>query len=124
MSALVGITLAAIIMIVLIYPFIKARKSAPRNVDPVERVASADTLRHLLYREPLTLRHEYEAGNISIEEYESQLNELRHEAAILMRQRAENRTRLLEAELALEKEVQRVRGLRSQGEVQGDDGDA
>ena len=110
-------------MIVLIYPFIKARKSSARNIEPVERVASADTLRHLLYREPLTLRHEYEAGNISIEDYESQLNELRYEAAILMRQRAENRTRMLEAELALEKEVQRVRDLRSQDEARGGDDD-
>ncbi len=117
MAALVGLVLAAVILAVLVYPFARRRKATVAGVEPIDRVASPDTLRHLLYREPVTLRNEYEAGNISIEEYEDQIGELRVEAARLMRQRAEHRTRLLEAELELEKEVQRVRGLRVDGET-------
>ena len=120
MSALIGIALAAVILIVLIYPFVSKRRQEPGKVEAIERVASADTLRHLLYREPVTLRNEYESGNISIEEYEDQIGELRVEAARLMRERSERRTRLLEAELALETEVRRVRNLRTKGESQGD----
>ena len=116
-AALVGLVLAAVILAVLVYPFVRRWKATVEGVEPIDRVASADTLRHLLYREPVTLRNEYEAGNISIEEYEEQIGELRVEAARLMRQRAEHRTRLLEAELELEKEVQRVRGLRVDGET-------
>ena len=109
MAAIVGIILAAVIVIVLVYPFLGRRRLASTDVDPVERVASADALRHLLYREPVTLRNEFESGNVTAEEYEEQLAELRVRAAVLMRDRSEHRTRLLEAELALEREVQRVR---------------
>ena len=115
-----GIILAAVILTVLIFPFVKRRRPETPGVEPIDRVASADTLRHLLYREPVTLRNEFEAGNISIEEYEDQLGELRSEAAILMRRRAEQRSRLLEAELALELEVQRVRKLRTDGDSNED----
>ena len=117
MAAIVGIVLAAVILTVLIYPFAKKRKTESEGFEPIDRVASADTLRHLLYREPVTLRNEFEAGNISMEEYESQLGELRLDAAKLMRQRTEQRTRLLEAELELEMEVQRIRKLRSDSDL-------
>ena len=120
MSALIGIALAAVILIVLIYPFVSRRRNERDAGERIERVASADTLRHLLYREPVTLRNEFEAGNISIEEYEDQIGELRLEAARMMRERSEQRTRLLEAELALETEVRRVRNLRSKDESQDD----
>ncbi len=116
LASLVAIVLAVLILAVLVYPFTKRRKVTEASVEPIEQVASADTLRHLLYREPVTLRNEYEAGNISIQEYEAQIGELRIEAARLMRQRAEHRTQLLEAELELEREVQRLRKLRSDGE--------
>ena len=68
MAAIVGIILAATIVIALVYPFIKGRRAAAPATDPVDRVASADTLRHLLYREPVTLRNEFESGNISARE--------------------------------------------------------
>ncbi len=116
-SALIGIALAAAILIVLMYPFVKRIRQDPTGIDEVDRVASAETLRHLLYREPVTLRNEFESGNITIEEYEDQVGELRVEAARLMRERSEHRQRLLEAELALETEVQRVRNLRAHDEV-------
>ena len=112
MAAIVGIILAATIVIVLVYPFIKGRRAAAPATDPVDRVASADTLRHLLYREPVTLRNEFESGNISAREYEEQLGELRVRAAGLMQQRAERRSQLLTAELELEREVQRIRRAR------------
>ncbi len=120
MSALVGIALAAVILIVLIFPFIKRNKQELTGIDRANRVASAETLRHLLYREPVTLRNEFESGNISLEEYEDQIGELRLEAARLMRERSEHRQRLLEAELALETEVQRIRNLRTDREVRDD----
>ena len=120
MSALVGIALAAVILIVLIFPFVKRNRQNPTGIDQVDRVASAETLRHLLYREPVTLRTEFESGNISIEEYEDQIGELRLEAARLLRERSQHRQRLLEAELALESEVQRVRNLRANDEVRDD----
>ena len=120
MAAIVGIILAAIIVIVLVYPFLGRRVLVSVDVDPVERVASADALRHLLYREPVTLRNEFEAGNVTAEEYEEQLGELRVRAARLMRDRAEHRTRLLEVELALEREVQRVREARQGNDSDGD----
>ena len=119
-SAFIGISLAAVILIVLIFPFVKRSRQAPPGIDQVDRVASAETLRHLLYREPVTLRNEFESGNISIEEYEDQIGELRLEAARLMRERSEHRQRLLEAELALESEVRRVRNLRANDEVRDD----
>ena len=116
-SALIGMALAAVILIVLIYPFVKRNRQDPTETDQVDKVASAETLRHLLYREPVTLRNEFESGNITIEEYEDQIGELRLEAARLLRERSEQRQRLLEAELALETEVQRVRNLRAHDEV-------
>ena len=123
MAAIVGILLAAIIVAVLVYPFVKRRSIASGNAQIVDRVASADTLRHLLYREPVTLRNEYEAGNITAQEYEEQLEELKLVAARLMRQRAELRSRMIEAELAIEIEVQRIRQLRISDEVEGGDAD-
>ena len=122
MASIVGILLAAVIVAVLVYPFVKRRSIASGNAQIVDRVASADTLRHLLYREPVTLRNEYEAGNITAQEYEEQLEELKLVAARLMRQRAELRSRMIEAELAIEIEVQRIRQLRISDEVE--DGDA
>ena len=118
MSALVGILLAVVILVVLIYPFVARRRYKPAPGETIARVASSDTLRHLLYREPVTLRNEYEAGNISLDEYEDQIGELRLEAARMMRERSEHRARLLAAEIDLEMEVQRVRRLRSQGDPQ------
>lgn len=124
MAAIVGIILAAIIVIVLAYPFFGRRRVSADGPDRVDRVASADALRHLLYREPVTLRNEYESGNMSVEEYEEQLGELRVRAARLMRDRSEHRTRMLEAELALEREVQRVRRSQVAGaDRDGEDGD-
>ncbi len=120
MSALIGIALAAVILIVLIFPFVRRNRQDPTGIDRVDRVASAETLRHLLYGEPVTLRNEFEAGNITLEEYEEQIDELRLEAARLLRERSEHRQHLLEAELALESEVQRVRNLRANDEVQDD----
>ncbi len=123
LAAIVGILLGVIIVIVLVYPFVGRRRAGSNSVDPVERVASADALRHLLYREPVTLRNEFESGNITDDEYEEQLTELRERAARLMRDRAERRTQLLEAELALEREVQRVRQTRVAGDVRDDEGE-
>ena len=109
MAAIVGILLATVIVAVLLHPFVKRRSDVSGDTDAVDRVASADTLRHLLYREPVTLRNEYESGNITSDEYEEQLEELKLEAARLMRQRAEYRSRMIEAEFAIELEIQRVR---------------
>lgn len=120
MSAIIGITLALVILVVLIYPFVTRRRQNPELPQPVERVASADTVRHLLYREPVTLRNEFESGNISIEEYEDQIGELRLEAARLLRRRSEHRNRLLEAELELETEVRRIRNLRADADSPDD----
>ena len=120
MSALIGIALAAVILIVLIFPFVKRNRPEPTGIDQVDKVASAETLRHLLYAEPVTLRNEFESGNITLEEYEEQIDELRLKAARLLRERSEHRQRLLEAELALESEVRRVRNLRVNDEVQDD----
>ena len=121
MEAIVAILLAAIIVAVLAYPFIKRRSNDPGNVQTVDRVASADALRHLLYREPVTLRNEYDSGNITAEEYEEQLEELKLEAARLMRHRAEHRSRIIEAELAIELEVQRIRRRRDTDDAEGAD---
>ena len=121
MAAIVGILLAAVIVAVLVYPLVKRRSNAWGNTDVVDRVASADTLRHLLYREPVTLRNEYESGNITADEYEEQLEELKLEAARLMRHRAEHRSQLIEAELAIELEVQRIRRRRGADEGESSD---
>lgn len=121
MAAIVGTLLAAVIVAVLLYPFVKRRSNTSGNTDAVDRVAPADTLRHLLYREPVTLRNEYESGNITAYEYEEQLEELKLEAARLMRQRAEHRSRMIEAEIAIELEVQRIRRGRGADEAEGDD---
>ncbi len=123
MASIVGILLAAVIVAVLVYPFVKRRSIASGNAQIVDRVASADTLRHLLYREPVTLRNEYEAGNITAQEYEEQLEELKLVAARLMRQRAGLRSRMIEAELSIELEVQRIRQLRTSDEMEGGDAD-
>ena len=119
MAAIVGILLATVIVAVLVYPFIKRRSNTSANARAVDSVVSVDTLRHLLYREPVTLRNEYEAGNITAQEYEEQLEELKLEAARLMRQRAEHRSRMIEAELAIELEVQRIRRQRASDEAKG-----
>ena len=119
MAAIVGILLATVIVAVLVYPFVKRRSNTSGNARAVDSVVSVDTLRHLLYREPVTLRNEYEAGNITAQEYEEQLEELKFEAARLMRQRAEHRSRMIEAELAIELEVQRIRRRRASDEAEG-----
>ena len=118
MAAIVGILLAAVIVAVLVYPLVKRRSNTSGNAHVVDSLVSADTLRHMLYREPVTLRNEYESGNITAQEYEEQLEELKLEAAGLMRQRAEHRSRMIEAELAIELEVQRIRRQRSSSEVE------
>lgn len=123
MATIAVITLAVVIVAVLVYPFLKRRSGASVNADAVNRVVSADTLRHLLYREPVTLRNEYEAGNITSDEYEGQLKELKLEAARLMRQRAEHRSRRIEAELGIELEVQRLRQGREADEAESDNTD-
>ena len=119
MAAIVGILLATVIVAVLVYPFVKRRSNTSGHARAVDSVVSVDTLRHLLYREPVTLHNEYEAGNITAQEYEEQLEELKLEAARLMRQRAEHRSRMIEAELAIELEVQRIRRQRASDEVEG-----
>ena len=121
MAAIVGILLATVIVAVLLHPFVKRRSGVSGDTDAVDRVASADTLRHLLYREPVTLRNEYESGNITSDEYEEQLEELKLEAARLMRQRAEHRSRMIEAELAIELDVQRIRQNRGADEMESGD---
>ena len=121
MPAIVGIILATVIVVVLVYPFVRWRSDASDNTDAVDDVGSADTLRHLLYREPVTLRNEYESGNITSDEYEGQLEELKFEAARLMRQRSEHRSRMIEAELAIELEVQRIRRLRAEDDAESGD---
>ena len=119
-AAIVGILLATVIVAILVYPFVRRKSGASVNTDLVDRVASADTLRHLLYREPVTLRNEYESGNITSDEYEGQLEELKLEAARLMRHRAEHRSRMIEAELAIELEVQRLRRQRAEDDAESD----
>ena len=118
MATLVGITLAIVILAVVLYPLLKRRPANAQTSEQSSGLGSSDALRHLLYREPVTLRSEFEAGNISLEEYEMQLNELRLQAARMMRERSEHRTRLLDAEIQLELEVRRIREMRS-----GDDGE-
>ena len=66
------------------------------------------------------MRNEFESGNITEQEYEMQLEELRVRAAGLMQQRAERRNQLLAAELELEREVRRIRRARQASEAKGD----
>ncbi len=117
MATLVGIVLAAVILGVVLYPLVRRGNSNNQPSKYMDGLGSADTLRHLLYREPVTLRNEFEAGNISLEEYDTQLSELRLQAAHLMRERSEKRTRLLEAEIQLELEVRRIRQMRDNEEA-------
>jgi len=109
MPAIVSILIAVTVLAVLAYPFLKRGNRNESPGAPTERLRSADTLRHLLYREPVTLRNDYEAGNITADEYREQLNEVRLQAAELMRERDEKRYQMIEAELAIEREVQRIR---------------
>ncbi len=112
MIAIVGILMALIVIAVLAYPFLKRSRNSEAGLNETQSVASADTLRYLLYREPVTLRNEFEEGNITAEEYEEQLDEVRLQAAQLMRERDEHRYQMIEAELAIEQEVQRIRQAR------------
>ena len=113
LAPIVSIILAATIVIVLAYPFVRKHRDEFSNSPDRSQLESADTLRYLLYREPVTLRNEYESGNITLAEYEEQLGDLRERAANMMRERAEQRTALISAELELEREVQRIRETRA-----------
>ncbi len=103
--------LAAVVVFVIAFPFVKRRRS-DASINQTS-IGSADALRHLLYREPLTLRNEFESGNITAEEYQTQLEELRRTAAVMMRDRASSRRRMLGTELEIEREVRRIRAERT-----------
>ena len=106
MAALLGAILAAIVVVVLLYPLVRRPRTYHAAVPDVEE---SRTARHNVYREIANLRNDFESGHISESEYQQQLQPLRKAAALALRDEDEARTSEIATELNIETEVRQLR---------------
>ena len=106
MAALFGAILAAIVVIVLLYPLVRQPRTDHTAVPDAEE---SRTERQNIYREITNLRNDFESGHISDSEYQRQLQPLRKAAALALRDEDEARASEIAAELNIETEVQQLR---------------
>ena len=109
MAALLGIVLALIIVAVIVTPFLRGGNRANSPQPNAIRPQSDDVDLKRIYGEIRTIRSEFDAGNLTDAEFIEQLGELRVMAARALRDQDQRRVRDIEAELMIEREVQRAR---------------
>jgi uncharacterized protein involved in exopolysaccharide biosynthesis len=105
MGILLGTTLVLIALGVLVYPFISRRGYSLASDPSIERLRVA---RMRAYRRIADLEGDYQAGDLTVPDYEAQLRELRLVAARIMQQ--EEHLGAVESDVdALEREIQAAR---------------
>ena len=108
MAILISILLAVLIIAVLLYPFVKARR---RGRPPSVQNSSIElgSQRHTIYEEIKTLQLERDLDKVEEDDYQHSLQQLRLQAAAALRDEEQLRKKLLEVEQALEEEIQAAR---------------
>lgn len=106
MAALLGALLAAVVVIVLLYPLVRRPRSGTETPPDAHESRAA---RQRIYREIANLRNDYESGHISKSEYHRQFQPLREAAAMALRDEDDARANEIAAELNIEAEVERLR---------------
>ena len=105
MGTLLGTTLVLISMAVLVYPFLSGRGYTLAGDPSIERLRVA---RMRAYRQIADLEGDYQAGDLTESDYESQLSELRIAAAKIMQR--EEQLGAIESDVeALEREIEAAR---------------
>lgn len=106
MPAILGALLAVIVVAVLLQPlFMKQRNRQQTKRAPDELRAE----RRAIYREITNLRNDFESGHISRSELDRLTNQLRREAAVVLRDEDQSRAVAIASEIEIEAEVQRIR---------------
>ena len=106
MPAILGALLAVIVVAVLLQPlFMKQKKRSQTRRAPDELRAE----RRAIYREITNLRNDFESGHISRSEFDRLTNQLRREAAVVLRDEDQSRADAIASEIEIEAEVQRIR---------------
>ena len=105
MGTLLGTTLVLISLAVLVYPFISRRGYSLAGDPSIERLRVA---RMRVYRQIADLEGDYQAGDLTHEDHETQLNELKIAAARIMQR--EEQLGAVESDVeALEREIEAAR---------------
>lgn len=105
MGVLLGTTLVLIALGVLVYPFISRRAYTLAGDPSIERLRVA---RMRAYRQIADLEGDYQAGDLTVPDYEAQLRELRISAARIM-QREEQLSAIESDVEALERDIEAAR---------------
>ena len=108
MAVLIGALLAILVVVVLLYPFVKTRsrshtpsKSGDPDYNPTQSPLSS---REMVYEDIRTLQLEHELGSIDDQEYQEHLRAYRMQAATTLRDQEH-----LEIDRSLEEEILAVR---------------
>ena len=106
MAVLISALLAIAVVIVVLYPFIRARLSSNSLTDTEQDVVLPSDKKQTIYEEIETLRLEHELGRVDDGEYKQRLDAYRIRAAQSLRD-----MEILESDLdqSLEKEIQTAR---------------
>ena len=106
MAVLISALLAIAVVIVVLYPFIRARLSSNSLTDTEQDVVLPSDMKQTIYEEIETLRLEHELGRVDGGEYKQRLDAYRIRAAQSLRD-----VEILESDLdqSLEKEIQTAR---------------
>lgn len=88
MELLIGATLAVVSILILVYPFLKARIRAQPKDSPGGASWNAPEL-EAIYQEISTLRLEYQLGKVPENVYQELLRGYRLQAAVALRQQAQ-----------------------------------
>ena len=105
MGTALGTVLVLIALGVLIYPFVSRRNYALADDPALERLRVA---RMRAYRQISDLEGDFRAGDLTVDDYRSQLDELRVAAARIMRQEERLGVAISSAE-SLEREIEAAR---------------
>ncbi len=108
MAILISVLLAALIIAVLLYPFVRGRhKGRPSSVG--DSLVQLDSQRHSVYEAIRTLQLERDLDKVSEDEYQHRLQQLRLQAAAALKEEERLKEELLESDQTLEEEVRAVR---------------
>ena len=83
MATTIGILIALLSLVILVLPFIKSRMRVTSG-DVALRLDETSRLRQAMYDNIRTLRQDYDIGNISEDDYKSQLDGYRRQAALAL----------------------------------------
>ena len=106
MPAILGAILAVIVVAVLLQPLFMKQKKRPQTRRAPDELRAE---RRAIYREITNLRNDFESGHISRSELDRLTNQLRREAAVVLRDEDHSRADAIASEIEIEAEVQRIR---------------